>query len=157
MPFSPFDPDRAEARRRRFRAIPVRTLVPNVITLLALCAGLTAIRLSVEGKLEWALGAIVFAAIYSAVLIAVAVGRMLLPPEALYVIAGLSGMSDMDAITLSTARLVHAGRLDQAIAWRLIVVAAMSNLFFKGLNTATGISGFFNEARTYGLEAMVKF
>lgn len=63
MPFSPFDPDRAEARRRRFRAIPVRTLVPNVITLLALCAGLTAIRLSVEGKLEWALGAIVFAAI----------------------------------------------------------------------------------------------
>ena len=53
----------AEARRRRFRAIPVRTLVPNVITLLALCAGLTAIRLSVEGKLEWALGAIVFAAI----------------------------------------------------------------------------------------------
>jgi len=37
--------------------------VPNVITLLALCAGLTAIRLSVEGRLEWALGAIVFAAI----------------------------------------------------------------------------------------------
>ena len=31
------------------------------------------------------------------------------------------------------------------------------HLFFKGLNTATGISGFFNEARTYGLEAMVKF
>ncbi len=59
----PFDPERSEIRRRRFRAIPVRTLVPNVITLLALCAGLTAIRLSVEGKLEWALGAIVFAAI----------------------------------------------------------------------------------------------
>lgn len=63
MMFPPFDPERAELRRRRFRAIPVRTLVPNVITLLALCAGLTAIRLSVEGKLEWALGAIVFAAI----------------------------------------------------------------------------------------------
>ncbi len=63
MIFPPFDPDRTETRRRRFRAIPVRTLVPNVITLLALCAGLTAIRLSVEGRLEWALGAIVFAAI----------------------------------------------------------------------------------------------
>jgi CDP-diacylglycerol--serine O-phosphatidyltransferase len=49
-------------RRARFRAIPVRTLVPNVITLLALCAGLTAIRLSVEDRLEWALAAIVFAA-----------------------------------------------------------------------------------------------
>jgi CDP-diacylglycerol--serine O-phosphatidyltransferase len=51
-----------ELRRRRFRAIPVRMLVPNVITLLALCAGLTAIRLSIEGSMELALGAIVFAA-----------------------------------------------------------------------------------------------
>ena len=62
MMFSPFDPDRLEARRRRFRAIPVRMLLPNLITLLALCAGLTAIRLAFEGKLEWALAAIVFAA-----------------------------------------------------------------------------------------------
>src|SRR6202521_2579798 len=61
--FPPFEPDRPEHRRRRFRDIPLRTLVPNVITLLALCAGLTAIRLAVEGKLEWALGAIVFAAV----------------------------------------------------------------------------------------------
>ena len=37
-------------------------LLPNLITLLALCAGLTAIRLAVEDKLEWALAAIVFAA-----------------------------------------------------------------------------------------------
>src|SRR5215207_6088457 len=62
MLFPPFDPTRSEHRRRRFRAIPVRTLVPNVITLLALCAGLTAIRFAVEGRLEWALAAIVFAA-----------------------------------------------------------------------------------------------
>src|ERR671930_1750472 len=61
--FPPFDPTRNALRRRRFRAIPVRTLVPNVITLLALCAGLTAIRFAVEGRLEWALAAIVFAAI----------------------------------------------------------------------------------------------
>jgi CDP-diacylglycerol---serine O-phosphatidyltransferase len=63
MPFSPFDPDRREARRQRLRAIPFRTLAPNLITLLALCAGLTAIRLAVEGKLEWAVAAIVFAAL----------------------------------------------------------------------------------------------
>jgi CDP-diacylglycerol--serine O-phosphatidyltransferase len=62
MVFSPFHPDRPSQRRRRFRRIPVRTLVPNVITLLALCAGLTAIRLSAEGRLEWAVAAIVFAA-----------------------------------------------------------------------------------------------
>ncbi|MGZ3309862.1 MAG: CDP-diacylglycerol--serine O-phosphatidyltransferase [Xanthobacteraceae bacterium] len=63
MPYSPFHPDRVDARRRRFRLIPVRTLVPNLITLLALCAGLTAIRLAMEEKLEWALAAIVFAAL----------------------------------------------------------------------------------------------
>ena len=61
-PISPFK-RRLGPRQRRFRAIPVRTLVPNLITLLALCAGLTAIRLATEGKLEWALGAIVFAAV----------------------------------------------------------------------------------------------
>jgi CDP-diacylglycerol--serine O-phosphatidyltransferase len=66
MLFPPFEPDR-EPRRRRFRAIPVRMLVPNVITLLALCAGLTAIRLAVEDRLDLALYAIVFAALLDAV------------------------------------------------------------------------------------------
>ena len=58
----PFDPKTTEMRRRRFRPIPVRMLVPNVITLLAICAGLTAIRLSTEGRMELAVAAIVFAA-----------------------------------------------------------------------------------------------
>jgi CDP-diacylglycerol---serine O-phosphatidyltransferase len=60
---NPFEPPYPELRRRRFRPIPVRMLVPNVITLLAICAGLTAIRLSTEGRMELAVGAIVFAAI----------------------------------------------------------------------------------------------
>ena len=62
MPFSPFDPDRPAIRRRRFRRFRCASLVPNLVTLLALCAGLTAIRLAFEDKLEWALAAIVFAA-----------------------------------------------------------------------------------------------
>ena len=58
-----------ETRRRRrapmFRhqRVPVRMLVPNFFTLLALCAGLTSIRMSIEGRYELALGAIVFAAL----------------------------------------------------------------------------------------------
>ena len=60
MVFQPIDP---APRRRRFKAIPVRTLLPNLITLLALCAGLTAIRLAIESRLELALGAIVLAAV----------------------------------------------------------------------------------------------
>jgi CDP-diacylglycerol--serine O-phosphatidyltransferase len=62
MVFPPFDPA-PPPFRRRFKAIPVRTLVPNLITLLALCAGLTAIRVAVEDKLDLALAAIVFAAL----------------------------------------------------------------------------------------------
>lgn len=53
--------------RRRFRTIPVRMLVPNLITLLAICAGLTAIRLSTEGRMELAVAAIVFAAVLDGV------------------------------------------------------------------------------------------
>jgi CDP-diacylglycerol--serine O-phosphatidyltransferase len=49
-------------RRRRFRRIPVRTLAPNLVTLLALCAGLTAIRMAFENRYGLALAAIVFAA-----------------------------------------------------------------------------------------------
>jgi CDP-diacylglycerol--serine O-phosphatidyltransferase len=60
---TPFDAGSPEMRRRRFRPIPVRMLVPNLITLLAICAGLTAIRLSTEGRMELAVGAIVFAAL----------------------------------------------------------------------------------------------
>src|ERR1700704_1479204 len=63
MDTTPFDPHRTDQKRRRFRPIPVRTLVPNLITLLALCAGLTGIRLAIEARLEWALAAIVFAAL----------------------------------------------------------------------------------------------
>jgi CDP-diacylglycerol---serine O-phosphatidyltransferase len=52
-----------EQRRRRFRRIPVRTLAPNLVTLLALCAGLTGIRMAFENRYGLALAAIVFAAV----------------------------------------------------------------------------------------------
>lgn len=44
------------------RPVPVRLLLPNVVTLLALCAGLTAIRFTFEGNFEIAIYAILFAA-----------------------------------------------------------------------------------------------
>ncbi len=59
---TPYDFNNADERRRRFRPIPVRMLVPNIITLLAICDGLTAIRLSIEGRMTLAVYAIVFAA-----------------------------------------------------------------------------------------------
>src|SRR6202022_482200 len=67
MNYSRFDSERHQRRMRRLRQIPVRVLLPNVITLLALCAGLTGIRLAIEERYELALGAIVFAAVLDAV------------------------------------------------------------------------------------------
>lgn len=75
--------------------------------------------------------AIVFGMIYATVIVAVAAGQAFLEQDQLYTIAALSGISDMDAITLSTSRLVRAGQLDPGFAWRLIVVAMTSNLVFK--------------------------
>ena len=60
--FPPFDPDRQKTRKR-FRSIPIRMLVPNVITLLAICMGLTAVRMAMENKFDWAVAAIVIASL----------------------------------------------------------------------------------------------
>ncbi len=67
-PFQPFDPDDegntdSKGEPKRIRDIPIKTLFPNLITLLAICSGLTAIRFSVENRFELAIGAIVLAAI----------------------------------------------------------------------------------------------
>lgn len=61
--FQPFDPDEnGRPRLRGLPPIPVRMVAPNLVTLLALCAGLTAIRLAIDGRLELAIGLIVVAA-----------------------------------------------------------------------------------------------
>ena len=60
--FPPFAPDADEPKPRRFKPVPFRMIAPNMITLMALCLGLTAIRLAFEGKFEPAVIAIVAAA-----------------------------------------------------------------------------------------------
>lgn len=50
-------------RRRRFSRVPMRIVLPNLVTLLALCLGMTAIRFAAEEKFETAVVFIVAAAI----------------------------------------------------------------------------------------------
>jgi CDP-diacylglycerol--serine O-phosphatidyltransferase len=61
------DRSRREQRLRRFKQVPIRILVPNLITLLALCSGVTAIRLGMEGRYELAVGAVIIAIVLDAI------------------------------------------------------------------------------------------
>lgn len=75
--------------------------------------------------------ALVFGVLYGVVLLATAAAQDLFGARGLYAVAALSGLTDMDAITLSTAQLVAAGRLEVAVGWRAILLASLSNLVFK--------------------------
>jgi uncharacterized membrane protein (DUF4010 family) len=74
---------------------------------------------------------VLFGLLYALVLFGVAATREHFQQSGLFVVAVLSGLTDMDAITLSTSRLVSADRLTPQIGWRIIVTAAMANLVFK--------------------------
>lgn len=50
-------------RPRVFRHVPVRLILPNLVTLLALCMGITAIRYAIEGRFDNAVLAIIAAAV----------------------------------------------------------------------------------------------
>ena len=52
--------------RGMFGQVPVRYLLPNIITLLAVCMGVTAIRLGIEGRYELAVAAVIFAGVLDA-------------------------------------------------------------------------------------------
>ncbi|HBF60196.1 MAG TPA: CDP-diacylglycerol--serine O-phosphatidyltransferase [Methyloceanibacter sp.] len=64
--FPPFDPERDEKKLRQRLLVrgevPIRVLIPNIFTLVGLCAGLTAIRMGIEHRWDMAVAALVFAA-----------------------------------------------------------------------------------------------
>jgi CDP-diacylglycerol--serine O-phosphatidyltransferase len=61
-PVPSYEPNRS-SRPRRFRAVPIRIILPNLVTILALCLGLTAIRLAADGQFDKAVLAILAAAV----------------------------------------------------------------------------------------------
>jgi uncharacterized membrane protein (DUF4010 family) len=75
--------------------------------------------------------ALIFALIYAVIKLAVAAANDHLGHSGLYLVGLVSGLADMDAITLSTARLVDSQKLDPNTGWRVILIATMSNLAFK--------------------------
>lgn len=80
--------------------------------------------------------ALLFGLVYAVVLLAVSAAKENFGDKGLYVVALLSGLHDMDAITLSTAELVRSQRVTEELGWRVILAAAMSNLVFKTIIAA---------------------
>lgn len=71
-PFQSFDPEGKAAdeheeadnpKQRGIKGVPFRVIAPNLVTLMALCAGLTGVRMAIEGRFELALYAILAAAL----------------------------------------------------------------------------------------------
>ncbi len=88
--------------------------------------------------------AIIFGALYAVVLFIVAAAKDMFGEQALYWIAGISGLTDVDAITLSTAKMFSEDRVDSQTAWRVILIATLSNLIFKA-----GIVAVLGSRRTF--------
>ena len=76
--------------------------------------------------------AIKFGLLYAVILLVSKTAQMYLGPTGLYFSSVLSGLADVDAITLSVAELSRAGGLELSTGARAIVLAAMSNTVVKG-------------------------
>jgi uncharacterized membrane protein (DUF4010 family) len=137
--------------------IEIAVVAPGAFTLLALplvlhlawMAGLSAVAyfLAQSEKIELPahqnpaelMSALIFGGLYALVILAVAAVKDWVGDRGLYVVAILSGLHDLDAITLSTAQLVNEEQLGADLGWRLILVATLSNLTVKtGIVAALG-------------------
>lgn len=116
-------------------------IAPPLAAMLTACAAITAAAFRYTraqpaeltpprnpAQLKWAL---IFGALYAVVIFAVAAAKDHFGSAGVFVVAVISGLTDMDAITLSTAQLTHAGRVGAETCWRVILIASMSNLVFK--------------------------
>jgi len=77
--------------------------------------------------------AIIFGLLYGFILLAVAFSKQQFGEDALYIVSIISGLTDVDAITLSLSNLMKNDSLEVIFGWKLILLAALSNLVFKGV------------------------
>jgi uncharacterized membrane protein (DUF4010 family) len=94
------------------------------------------VQMPIQGNPTELKSAILFAALFALVTLGVAAAKEHFGQRGLYLVAILSGLTDMDAITLSTTQIVQSGQTDVHTGWRLILAAALANLVFKAGTTA---------------------
>ena len=81
--------------------------------------------------------AVGFGAIYAVILLAAAWANNLLGPRGVLALAAVSGLTDVDAITLTSMRLLDSGALARGTAVTAVGVAVGANLVFKAFVAAT--------------------
>lgn len=118
------------ARGPRLREIPLRLIVPNLITVLAICAGLTGIRLAFEGRYELAVAMVLAAAFLDG--IDGRVARMMKATSKFG--AQMDSLADIINFGVAPALVLYVYVLDQAQAFGWI--AALIYVISAGLRLA---------------------
>lgn len=129
-PFPPYDPngldesDQDEGRGPRLREIPFRMLVPNLITVLAICAGMSGIRLAFENHIQLAVAMVLVAAFLDGV-----DGRVarLLKAQSKFG-AQMDSLADIINFGVAPALVLYVFILDQArsFGWIAAIVFAVA-------------------------------
>jgi CDP-diacylglycerol---serine O-phosphatidyltransferase len=135
--FPPVDPD-AETRRPRRRLVPFTAVLPNLVTLLGLCAGLTAIRMAVEQRFDVAVAAIIFAVILDGI-----DGRLARYFRATSKFGEqLDSLADFVDFGVAPAMLLYVWRLDELSSFGWIcalVLAICTGLRLARFNAALAV------------------
>lgn len=118
------------ARGPRLREIPLRLVIPNLITVLAICAGLTGIRLAFEGRYELAVSMVLLAAFLDG--IDGRVARMMKATSKFG--AQMDSLADIINFGVAPALVLYVYVLDQArsLGW----IAALIYTIAAGLRLA---------------------
>ncbi len=130
-PFPSFEPESPpDQRGPRISEIPLRLLVPNLITVLAICAGVTGVRLAFEGRFKTAVAMVLIAAFLDAI-----DGRAARALKATSKFgAQMDSLADIVNFGVAPALVLYAWVLDQAnsIGW----IAALLYIIACGLRLA---------------------
>ena len=118
-------------RGPRLREIPLRLMIPNLITVLAICAGLSGIRLAFENRIELAVAMVLLAAFLDGI-----DGRVARLLKATSNFGGqMDSLADIINFGVAPALVLYVFILDQArsIGW----IAALIYAIASGLRAST--------------------
>ena len=125
-----FDPNVRDAKGRRLGRIPLKYVLPNLITVLAICAGLTGIRMAFEGRIGDAVWLVLVAAFLDGI-----DGRLARAMKAQSKFgAQMDSLADILNFGAAPALVLYAAILDQTrqIGW----IAALVYTIACGLRLA---------------------